>query len=202
MKRLFVMLMALCLILAGCSSTTVETATEAPEGPMTFDEFLEKYKRAEWGVLLSDPVTFYRDFESGLSLPKEEWTQDWSLFEKATYADNAQVCDVVLFNRPFEAHVWDRKTGAIGGMIQYESDNKAEVFAAYTVIFESAIESLGDPTLVRIDWEESSEAKLRKALENMESLSFYQVTWEYDGGCLLLGYNDFIEYSQMQFATN
>lgn len=193
MKKLIVLMLAAALVLTACGSESKA---------LTFDEFQEKYKRSDWGVFLSDPVTLYRDFERGIALPKDEWAKDQSVFKDAEYADDARYADVVLFNRPFEVHIWDRDDVTYGGMICYDSDDRAECFAAYKAMFESCIKKLGDPESIRANFEDVNEAEFRKAIETLENYDYFEVKWKYDGGGFTLNFSDFSSHAEIQLASN
>ena len=109
----------------------------------------------------------------------------------------------MLFNRPFEVHIWDSKTASFGGMIEYDSTDTGESFASFKVMFDSAIKKLGDPAKLDVNFEDASEAEFRKALDDApKDYDFFRALWQYEGGQLLLSYADFSSHATIQLATN
>lgn len=184
MKKVLVMMLALCMVLTGCGSSTPEvTTTEAPSGPMTFEQLQEKYKRKSWDEFIADPLGFVRDFRNSMELSKEEWTQDWSVFE---FVDDKTLPyyegNVVFFNQPFEVHVWERgyAPGLNGIMIVGGTDIDL-LFDSFKQIFETGIQELGDPKELINHYDTVSEADFRKALDGpFEFLDSYSASWSSD----------------------
>lgn len=192
MKKLVTVLLVLCFAFSACGSSS---------GPLTFDAFQEKYKRADWSVMLSDPDKVIGDYLGGAALTRDEWLKDWSLFSTADYADDALTADIVLFNRPFTAHVWDSKTKSFGGMLSYDDGNPDECFKDFTAMFESMIKNHGDPARLRINFEEVSEAAFRNGIASgAEEYDFYEATWELEGGKMMIMFNHFSDYAKIQIS--
>jgi len=157
MKKILVVLLIACFMLSGCGSSE--------PSHMTFDQFEEKYKRADWDKMLESPMEFIRDQGSIYSRAFSEAVPDPSSFTKTeeSYGDVYKK-DVVLFNRPFTATVTDYGNDFCMGSLKYKGDPD-ECYEIFTTLFEKIIAAEGDPSKISINNEEVDEAALRNAIK-------------------------------------
>lgn len=166
MKKVIVLLMAICLCLAGCGSSAPETTTAAgatTAAPETFDQFVDKYKRASWDDMVVSPMAFFRDLHGLTLAPIDQAFPDLASLESTEESyGTVYTTDVVLFNRPIGVTITDY--GKFHGCsLSYKGD-AAECYADFQKMFESLIASEGDPWSLSVNSDDVDEVTFRKAL--------------------------------------
>ena len=68
MKKLIVLLLVFVMVFSGCGSSSA--------GPKTIEEFIEKYKRADWSEFKTVVGTMMDEFTSVFSQSKGNWSQN------------------------------------------------------------------------------------------------------------------------------
>ena len=183
MKRHVAFLLMLCLLLAGCSGAapTETTTEEAPAEPMTFEQFQEKYKRAEWANMLAHPVDFLDAFHLSFTLGLDKWTSDLESFDKTEEEGLGTVYrkEVILFNDVFEVTVFGDDPDRIYGTLAYHGED-IKCYQSFTVMARIMLEELGDSDEILINDELAAEPALQKLMNaGFPDSDDVRISWNY-----------------------
>lgn len=172
MKRLLsiiVLVAMLAAILAGCGEKAPET--------MTFDEFDQKYRRADYDAFLADPSEFIADL---IAVNSYKYTSEnlptnngWEASKDMDYYFTK---DCVLFNKPFgysATAMSGSKATVFMLTVEMESGDIQKDLDLAKALYFSLVKKYGDPDETKIDDETATEAELLKILDGLsEPLSF------------------------------
>ena len=171
MKRVFVLILALCMVLTGCGSSAK---------PISFEQFEEKYKRADWEILTNKPMEFIDDLNLMSGQPLDDWCKDLDSFEIESNGPTRSLKkEMILFNRPVKfsgtAFVYPEEKKFFSGSIHIDGTAE-ECYGVFLAMFEAAIKSKGDASELKIRYDEVDEVAFRTAISSgdVDSLS---ATW-------------------------
>ena len=171
MKKLILLTLVLVFILslAGCGE-------KAPKA-MTFDDFDQKYRRADYEAFLADPSVFIDDL---IAVNSYKYTSEdlptnngWEALEDINYLFKK---DCVLFNKPFRysaTAMVGSKASVFMLTVEMESGDIQKDLDLAKALYFSLVKKYGDPDETKIDDETATEAELLKILDGTsEPVSF------------------------------
>ncbi len=172
MKKIICFLSIIALIVtffAGCGKTAKS---------LTFEEFYEKYKRADYEELLKDASGFVNDYfvidystESTLEMVK-----DWKKDDYERYIQND-----VLYNKSviFKGVLSEDEESVLTIFIEFDTGNKDQDYEIAKTITRAMFDKFGEPKSISIDNENSnvpsSESILRKMFDSDEEYYGFNV---------------------------
>lgn len=193
MKKTVVILLAFALLLAACSKTEKKTSGRSSEKasarPMTFAEFDEKYRRADFDAFLKDPSEFLRDLASVNNYREQDqanfpsmdgWTvrHDSGLKEGETFrlADYQKEC--VLFNKPFSysatAETDDKESTVLFILtVEFETGDVQKDLEIARALYFSAVSEYGDPEDLTVDIKDADEPAVLRILEGKDDPTIF-----------------------------
>lgn len=188
MKKLtaLVLLLALAVsLLSGCGE-------KAPKS-MTFKEFDEKWRRADFDKFLADPSEFIDDLkavnsQSGLSEDQLAEFNGWDVVHEYTSETGASTerilkKDCVLFNKPLEYGATLYISGKTSKMslflsVEYESGDVQADLKFANALYSCLVTKYGDPSKIEIDDRAIDEPKLLRILNGSDRLEGVSVSFE------------------------
>lgn len=188
MKKLILLTLVLVFILslAGCGE-------KAPE-IMTFDEFDQKWRRADYDAFLADPSAFINDLMAVNrqakcapdDLPMNDgWESiyDGSNEEKG-YISSIMETDCVLFNKPCEYNadviIYEKEnTASYSLSVQIETGDTQKDLDLAKALYFCCLDKIGEPTDVTIEYEDAKEADVLRILDGKSSPKDFFVSFGY-----------------------
>ena len=168
MKRIISVLLAvICVIsLSACGAKEAE--------PITFDGFLKKYKRADLGQVLKDPAQFINDYRSVNWIKAngnevDDFFSSWTKDETFTIGEHYKR-EVIILGLPAILN-GNKGDNYCSFYITFESPNTDDNFMLAKKICEYYMR-LEDPSEIKIDGENASEAKLQSVLISGDCVEF------------------------------
>lgn len=194
MKRFFTIYVValICLLSVGCTQSNGSVKNE----PITFAEFVEKYKRADFNEFMESPDAFIEDLsltEKSSCSPDEE-AEIFNNWEKHTIGETGlyyYIQEGILFNQPviFNGNLYHNGKEGCYYSVQFDTSDPYQNFELSKILFEQCIKKYGDPYRITIDMEEVSEAELRKVLSSeLENISFMVYWANKDGSTHLVSF--------------
>ena len=171
----------LAAILAGCGEKAPET--------MTFQEFDEKWRRADYEAFLADPSAFINDLMAVNrqakctpdDLPmKDGWESIYeNNNEEKGFISSIVETDCVLFNKPCEYHadviIYVKENTAVYMLsVQIENGDTQKDLDLAKALYFCCLDKIGEPTDVTIEYEDAKEADVLRILNGAtKPNSFY-----------------------------
>ena len=165
---------------------------------MSFNDFLEKYKRADYSAFVADPEPFLLDFfasSSSVTVDADAKRAElvatgWTLDETNQYTGSVTYVyrlEGILFNQPadytgFLSVPEDHPENAhFDWYLQFLSDDVSMLFALSETLFNAYVNLCGDPTRVTLRFDDSTEHDLREAFRSGTPV-FYDVSFDHASG--------------------
>ena len=206
MKKVALLLCAVLLLslFAGCSkkSDTVQV--------MSFSEFDEKYRRADYEALLNDSTAFLRDLAAVNRFTSDSpedvilgigWSlqRDFSVdSEDGSSYLHYYKKECVLFNHSmnYEASVFhnvERYRYTIS--VEYTGVDDDDTLSFAKSLYFGLISIYGDPSEIELDWKESAEPALLRVLNGNDPLRSFYVTFGNDAVLSFYEYSNYVSVS-------
>lgn len=177
MKKVLVLMLALCMVLTACGSSSDR---------LSLEQFEAKYKRADWKILNSSPMEFLDDLNRMSGQPLDDWCPSLDSFTVESNGPTTNLeKEMILFNRPARfrglAFIYPEEKKFFSGNISMDG-TAAECYETFLTMFETGLKSKGDAYQLKIGTEEVDEVTFRKAISSgdEDSLSVYWNTGETD----------------------
>ena len=148
----------------------------------TFDEFVEKYKRASYDDFLENPNDFLKEFSKIADMTGEKMTDfgfllSWEKGETETDSFSSTTRyskSGILFNKGVEfsasliEHTISERDFSCLISIKFDIGDAEESFELAKTVIEKSFEAFGDASEIRLNAKESTEAELRKAFNTKD----------------------------------
>ena len=169
MKRLLCLVLAV-VLLSSCGGSATSKS-------MTLEEFIEKYKRAEWSTFTSVVGEMMDEFTAIFSRG-ENWSTSKDAYnpEKQTNGWIFYEADIILFNKPFEVSIVEHNSTDASGSLKYECSGE-DCFVLGLEVFENIAKRKGDAKTIELDDTTVTEAELRKAVSAGIDEGNYKICW-------------------------
>lgn len=169
MKRVLAIILA-AILLTGCGGS-------GASGPKTLEEFIEKYKRADWATFTSSVGGVMDEF-TAVFADVANWSTDKSAYNPEP-KNNGWIeynADIILFNQPFELSVVEHSGVDASGRLIYEC-LEGDCFELCLEVFENIAKRKGDATTIELNDVAITETELRKAISDGIDEGSIRIRW-------------------------